>query len=108
MRMPLPLTGIINEFQSPQIRLLHAVRQVLPLDLQRGDDRAGVMETATLIAIFRIFMINHSTFLSAVSLPATSSSLTRRRMQVSKLPVLFVFPLDFGLNRKFPIQSLIT
>jgi hypothetical protein len=28
MRMPLPLTGIINEFQGPQIRLLHAVSQL--------------------------------------------------------------------------------
>jgi hypothetical protein len=92
MHMPLPPTVIINEFQGPQIRLLHAVRQVLPRVLQRGDDRAGEMETATLIfAIFRIYMINHSTFLSTVSLPATSSSLTRRQMQVSKPPLRFVF-----------------
>ena len=27
-------------------------------------------------------------------------------MQVNKPPLLFVFPLDFGLKRKFPIQSI--
>lgn len=28
-------------------------------------------------------------------------------MQVNKPPLFFVFPLDFGLKREFPIQSIL-